>query len=105
MFDVREGWEPLCTFLDLRIPDIPFPNVNDKRQIQVIYNIIRLLAWSTLLTLPMLFICAASVQFGKIADWAGIIGIVALACGILYLAGQVIWTVLRKHTEQKTKKL
>ena len=104
VFDVREGWEPLCTFLDLPIPDIPFPNVNDKRQIQAIYNMVRLLAWSTLFTLPMLFISAACVQFGQIADWAGIIGIVALACGILYLSGQVIWTVMRKHTEQKTKK-
>ena len=105
VFDVREGWEPLCTFLDLPIPDIPFPNVNDKRQIQVIYNIIRLIAWSTLLTLPMLLISAASLQFGQAADWAGVIGIVALAIGILYLAGQVIRTVLRKHTEQKTKEL
>jgi len=101
VFDVREGWEPLCSFLDLPIPDIPFPNVNDRRQILVIYNIIRLFAWSTLLTLPMLLI-SACVQFQQMA---GIIGIVGLSCGILYLVGQVIRTVLRKHTKQKTKEL
>jgi len=104
VFDVREGWEPLCSFLDLPIPDIPFPNVNDRRQILVIYNIIRLFAWSTLLTLPMLLI-SACVQFQQMADWAGVIGIVGLSCGILYLVGQVIRTVLRKHTKQKTKEL
>ena len=30
IFDVKEGWEPLCTFLGLRAPvDEPFPHVND----------------------------------------------------------------------------
>lgn len=101
VFDVREGWEPLCSFLDLPMPDIPFPNVNDRRQILFIYNIIRLFAWSTLLTLPMLLI-SACVQFQQMA---GVIGIVGLSCGILYLVGQVIRTVLRKHTKQKTKEL
>lgn len=30
VFDVREGWEPLCAFLDRPVPDEPFPNVNDR---------------------------------------------------------------------------
>lgn len=30
VFDVREGWEPLCDFLDRPVPDEPFPNVNDR---------------------------------------------------------------------------
>jgi len=25
-----EGWEPLCAFLGKDVPDVPFPNVNDK---------------------------------------------------------------------------
>jgi hypothetical protein len=28
VFDVAEGWEPLCKFLDCQIPDEPFPHVN-----------------------------------------------------------------------------
>lgn len=28
MFDVRQGWQPLCEFLDVPIPDTPFPRVN-----------------------------------------------------------------------------
>jgi hypothetical protein len=30
VFDVKEGWEPLCAFLDVAVPeDAPFPRVND----------------------------------------------------------------------------
>jgi len=29
-FNVKDGWEPLCDFLGVPIPDIPFPNVNDS---------------------------------------------------------------------------
>ena len=31
VFDVAEGWEPLCRFLDVPVPDRPFPRVNDRR--------------------------------------------------------------------------
>lgn len=31
VYDVKEGWEPLCTFLGVRVPtDIPFPRLNDR---------------------------------------------------------------------------
>jgi sulfotransferase family protein len=30
VFDVAEGWEPLCAFLDVPVPDIPFPHRNVK---------------------------------------------------------------------------
>lgn len=28
-FQVREGWEPLCEFLGVAVPDEPFPRLND----------------------------------------------------------------------------
>ena len=31
-FDVVQGWEPLCAFLGVPVPDEPFPNVNDRDQ-------------------------------------------------------------------------
>jgi hypothetical protein len=31
IFNVKEGWKPLCEFLDLPIPTEPFPNVNDTQ--------------------------------------------------------------------------
>ena len=29
-FDVKEGWEPLCEFLSVEIPDEPFPSENNR---------------------------------------------------------------------------
>ncbi|MBF8189633.1 sulfotransferase family protein [Nonomuraea sp. K274] len=35
VFDVREGWEPLCRFLDVPVPDgEPFPHLNDAKSMQ-----------------------------------------------------------------------
>jgi len=31
-FNVKEGWEPLCKFLNKPIPDEPFPFVNEKEE-------------------------------------------------------------------------
>ncbi|WP_420645256.1 sulfotransferase family protein [Candidatus Leptofilum sp.] len=30
IFQVKEGWEPLCKFLGVPVPDLPFPHVNDR---------------------------------------------------------------------------
>ncbi len=30
VYDVKEGWEPLCRFLALEIPEEPFPHLNKK---------------------------------------------------------------------------
>jgi hypothetical protein len=29
-FHPRDGWAPLCAFLDVPVPDVPFPKVNDR---------------------------------------------------------------------------
>jgi len=29
VFEARQGWAPLCTFLGVPIPNIPFPRVNE----------------------------------------------------------------------------
>lgn len=34
VFDVKEGWEPLCAFLDVPVPDRPFPHLNDTTAFQ-----------------------------------------------------------------------
>jgi Sulfotransferase domain len=31
VFEVREGWEPLCAFLGVPVPDEPFPHANDRQ--------------------------------------------------------------------------
>lgn len=32
VYRVSEGWEPLCKFLNLPVPAVPFPNVNDTAE-------------------------------------------------------------------------
>jgi hypothetical protein len=34
VFDVREGWGPLCRFLEVPVPDEPFPRLNDTATFQ-----------------------------------------------------------------------
>ena len=32
IFEVKDGWYPLCTFLDVPVPDEPFPRVNSTAE-------------------------------------------------------------------------
>jgi hypothetical protein len=34
VFDVKEGWEPLCRFLGVPVPDKPFPHLMDRAAFQ-----------------------------------------------------------------------
>lgn len=34
VFEVSEGWKPLCAFLDVPVPNVPFPHVNDTKHFQ-----------------------------------------------------------------------
>ena len=41
VFDVREGWAPLCRFLEVPIPDEPFPRLNDTATTQAMIRMMR----------------------------------------------------------------
>ena len=32
VFDLREGWRPLCDFLGVDVPDVPFPKTNSSKE-------------------------------------------------------------------------
>ena len=34
VYDVKEGWAPLCAFLGVDVPDRPFPHLNDTREMR-----------------------------------------------------------------------
>jgi hypothetical protein len=34
VFDVRESWAPLCDFLGIEAPDVPFPRLNEAREMR-----------------------------------------------------------------------
>jgi len=34
VYEVKQGWEPLCRFLGVPVPETPFPHVNDSETFQ-----------------------------------------------------------------------
>ena len=32
IFEVKEGWQPLCDFLEVPVPNVPFPHINDRKR-------------------------------------------------------------------------
>ena len=38
VYEVKQGWEPLCEFLDLPVPDKPFPRVNTRDETKKIID-------------------------------------------------------------------
>lgn len=49
VYDVREGWEPLCKFLGAEVPNEPFPKLNDTESVTAIYTgmmLFGLCAWA-----------------------------------------------------------
>src|SRR5262245_2045674 len=35
-FDVKQGWQPLCQFLDVPVPDDPFPRANNRAETEAL---------------------------------------------------------------------
>ncbi|HEX9923908.1 MAG TPA: sulfotransferase [Anaerolineae bacterium] len=42
IFQAKEGWEPLCRFLEVPVPDTPFPHANDRSVLLRRFRIMRL---------------------------------------------------------------
>ena len=42
IFSVKDGWEPLCTFLGVSVPDKPFPHINDRKMTKRLFLLARL---------------------------------------------------------------
>ena len=63
VFSVKEGWEPLCKFLDFPIPDEPFPNTNDSKMIQKMYKRTKIKAYSFVFGIPIILGLSAYLFF------------------------------------------
>ena len=44
VYEVKEGWKPLCEFLGVKEPDKPFPRLNDAAEIQRLILVVRVLS-------------------------------------------------------------
>ena len=51
IYNVIEGWEPLCEFLNVDVPDIPFPKVNDTAEMLRNFAIIKMLPYVFILSI------------------------------------------------------
>jgi len=52
IYQVSEGWGPLCAFLGVPVPNTPFPRVNDTAQFRRSVAMIKVICWMVLL-LPL----------------------------------------------------
>ena len=93
VFDVREGWTPLCKFLDRPVPDIPFPNVNDTATMRRSSNIIRIVCWFVVLVVPM----ALAFFVPRCETLAGSILVTALLLAIVPASGQLLRARSQQH--------
>lgn len=53
IFNVKEGWEPLCKFLEVPVPNVPFPHVGDSAMLKRGYVVFHVLVYSWI---PLLMI-------------------------------------------------
>ena len=44
-FNVKQGWEPLCKFLDKPVPDTDFPHINDRMVAAAIVKTLIVITW------------------------------------------------------------
>ena len=58
IFNVKEGWKPICEFLDLPVPNLPFPRTNDSAAKNTQYNRRKFKAYVAILGIPILTSCA-----------------------------------------------
>ena len=63
VFEVKEGWGPLCKFLEVPVPNIPFPNTNDTAQMKKRLRGVKIAAYSLILGVPT--VLAAIIYFTK----------------------------------------
>ena len=62
IYQVKEGWEPLCNFLNVPIPDIPFPYKNKTKNMGHMSRFIN--SMFLILILVIIVIIISSVFFG-----------------------------------------
>ncbi len=61
VFDVAQGWEPLCAFLDVPVPDEPFPHMNDRAVIRRQFGAVRAITYGA----PWLAASAVALIMGN----------------------------------------
>ena len=59
VYEVKEGWGPLCEFLGVEEPDKPFPRLNDAAEVRRLILVVRILSIAVPAALALLMGIAA----------------------------------------------
>ena len=65
IYEVRQGWQPLCEMLGLPVPDDPFPLINDSRTVQWVF---KGSYYILVLGLPLLFMTFVYLRSKRLRD-------------------------------------
>ncbi len=60
---VKEGWAPLCKFLDVDVPDEPFPRVNDVAEMKANFVLVTRVGWAIALGVPTIIAGVAAAAY------------------------------------------
>ena len=63
VYEVKHGWGPLCEFLNVPIPDEPFPNVNDTATIKKYLRNATILSRLVFVGLPLVLFTATAIGY------------------------------------------
>lgn len=55
-FDPKQGWDPICKFLGVPIPEVPFPRLNDTKEMNRKMTGLTILAYSLVYGLPAIIL-------------------------------------------------
>jgi len=97
IFEAKEGWEPLCSFLKLSIPAIPFPNVNGHSELIRVFSLIRLVCWMIMLAVPVVLACLLP-RCDTLGETALCFVLVA---GLVPAMGRVVSFLINRHATTK----
>ena len=89
VFDVKDGWEPLCNFLDMPIPDTAMMRFSFKT--------ICLVCWLVVIFVPL----ALAVLVPRCETFVGGLLVAVLVLGIVPAAGQFLLMVVQRHVTKK----
>eukprot|EP00357_Protocruzia_adherens_P008371 CAMPEP_0114989370 /NCGR_PEP_ID=MMETSP0216-20121206/10159_1 /TAXON_ID=223996 /ORGANISM="Protocruzia adherens, Strain Boccale" /LENGTH=257 /DNA_ID=CAMNT_0002352339 /DNA_START=23 /DNA_END=796 /DNA_ORIENTATION=+ len=64
IYNIMDGWEPLCEFLDVDVPEVAFPRVNDGRAMLVKIGRAKMLAWFVVVVVGMIVAFGLRVFLG-----------------------------------------
>jgi len=100
VWEVKEGWEPLCKFLGVPVPDEPFPRVNDTDDIERGRRTLLLASWTVVVLVPgAMAFSAWKFSFDRPVHFLG------MAAGYMLAIGAVKSFIGRNMMKVKDKKI